>query len=85
MASVAPIPARPVRWYNLVAYGSNDVLGAGSMAVISTWILIFYTSFCGLSAAQATIIFGVARVLDAFTSPTIGYLSDNIGRRLARP
>jgi len=78
-------PARPVRWYNLLAYGSNDVLGAGSMAVISTWILIFYTSFCGLSAAQATIIFGVARVLDAFTSPLIGHLSDNLGRtRLAR-
>jgi oligogalacturonide transporter len=73
-------PARPVRWYNMLAYGSNDVLGAGSMAVISTWILIFYTSFCGLSAAQATIIFGVARVLDAFTSPTIGHLSDNLGR-----
>ncbi|MBB4154371.1 oligogalacturonide transporter [Sphingomonas jinjuensis] len=73
-------PTRPVRWYNLIAYGSNDVLGAGSMAVISTWILIFYTSFCGLSAAQATIIFGVARVLDAFTSPIIGHLSDSIGR-----
>lgn len=73
-------PGRPVRWYNLLAYGSNDVLGAGSMAVISTWILIFYTSFCGLSAAQATIIFGVARVLDAFTSPLIGHVSDNIGR-----
>ena len=58
-------PMRPVRWYNLIAYGSNDMLGAGSMAVISTWILIFYTSFCGLSAAQATIIFGVARMLDA--------------------
>ncbi len=82
--AAAPImptaPSRPVRWYNLLAYGSNDVLGAGSMAVISTWILIFYTSFCGLSAAQATIIFGVARVLDAFTSPMIGHLSDNIGR-----
>jgi oligogalacturonide transporter len=73
-------PARPVRWYNLAAYGSNDVLGAGSMAVISTWILIFYTSFCGLSASEATIIFGVARVLDAITSPTIGHLSDNLGR-----
>jgi oligogalacturonide transporter len=80
MASAVPVPSRSVRWYNLVAYGSNDVLGAGSMAVISTWILLFYTSFCGLSAAQATIIFGVARVLDAFTSPTIGHLSDNIGR-----
>jgi oligogalacturonide transporter len=71
---------RPVRWYNYLAYGSNDVLGAGSMAVISTWILIFYTSIAGLSAAEATIIFGTARVLDAITSPIIGHLSDNLGR-----
>ncbi len=74
-----PAPRRP-RWYNYLAYGSNDILGAGSMAVISTWVLFFYTTFCGLSAAQATLIFGVARVLDAVTSPTIGYISDNFGR-----
>jgi len=77
--SAALAPARRVRWYNYLAYGSNDVLGAGSMAVTSTWILLFYTSFCGLSASQATIIFGVARVLDAVASPTIGYISDRIG------
>ena len=66
-------PARPVRWYNLLAYGSNDVLGAGSMAVISTWILIFYTSFCGLSAAQATII-------SRWQSSHRGAMATNCGR-----
>lgn len=90
MASAAqPTAARPVRWYNYAAYGSNDILGAGSMAVISTWVLFFYTTFCGLSAAQATLIFGVARVLDAITSPTVGYISDRfggtaLGRRFGR-
>jgi len=85
MATTAPpttAPAaapRPVRWYNYAAYGSNDILGAGSMAVISTWVLFFYTTFCGLSAAEATLIFGVARVLDAVTSPTVGYISDRFG------
>jgi oligogalacturonide transporter len=73
-------PTRPVRWYNLGAYGLNDVLGGGSMTVIGTWILFFYTTFCGLSVAEATLIFGVARVLDAITSPLIGHLSDNLGR-----
>jgi len=72
-------PTRPVRWYNLAAYGMNDTLGAGSMTIVGTWILIFYTSFCGLSALQATAIFGIARVLDAFTSPLIGHLSDGFG------
>ena len=72
MTQAAIAPARPVRWYNFAAYGSNDILGAGSMAVISTWVLFFSTTFSGLSAAQATLIFGIARVLDAVASPTIG-------------
>nr|WP_246543731.1 MFS transporter [Novosphingobium profundi] len=74
---------------NFLAYGSNDVLGAGSMAVISGWVLIFYTQFCGLSAGEAATIFAVARVLDAFASPMIGYISDHfgataLGRRFGR-
>ena len=73
-------PTRPVRWYNMTAYGLNDILGGGSMTVIGTWILFFYTTFCGLSVAQATLIFGVARILDAIVSPLIGHMSDNLGR-----
>ena len=61
LQSFAPTGTRPVRWYNYAAYGANDVLGAGSMAVISGWILFFYTTFCGLQAWQAGLIFTVAR------------------------
>jgi oligogalacturonide transporter len=80
---------RPVRLGHYVAYGSNDILGAGSMAVISGWILFFYTTFCGLTAVQAAAIFATARLLDAFASPLIGYISDNfhrtrIGKKLGR-
>jgi oligogalacturonide transporter len=42
-------------------------------------VLIFYTQFCGLSAGQAATIFAVARILDAFASPMIGYISDHFG------
>lgn len=80
---------RPVHLRHYLAYGSNDVLGAGSMAVISGWVLIFYTQFCGLSAGQAALIFAVARILDAFASPIIGFVSDHfgataLGRRFGR-
>jgi len=75
----AVVTPRPVKLVNYLAYGSNDVLGAGSMAVISGWVLIFYTQFCGLSAGEAATIFAVARFLDAFASPMLGYLSDNFG------
>lgn len=89
MTDTARPQARPVRLVNYLAYGSNDVLGAGSMAVISSWVLIFYTQFCGLTAAQAATIFAVARILDAVASPVIGYISDNfgstwLGRRFGR-
>jgi len=81
--------ARTVRFGHYLAYGSNDFLGAGAMAVISGWILFFYTTFCGLTAVQAAAIFAIARMFDAVASPLIGYLSDhfhrtNAGRRFGR-
>ncbi|MFZ3483600.1 MFS transporter [Sphingomonas sp. 3-13AW] len=79
MAPSTHPPARPVRLVNYLAYGSNDVLGAGSMAVISGWVLFFYTTFCGLEAWQAGLIFTIARVLDAIASPILGHISDNMG------
>lgn len=79
LSEPARAASRPVRLRNYLAYGSNDVLGAGSMAVISGWVLIFYTQFCGLTAGQAATIFAVARILDAFASPMIGYISDHFG------
>ena len=80
---------RTVRFGHYLAYGSNDFLGAGAMAVISGWILFFYTTFCGFTAVQAATIFAVARLLDAVASPLIGYMSDHfhrtqLGRRFGR-
>lgn len=85
LGSFAPTGTRPIRWYNYAAYGSNDILGAGSMAVISGWVLIFYTTFCGLEAWEAGLIFTVARVLDAIASPLIGHFSDGLaGTKIGR-
>jgi oligogalacturonide transporter len=80
---------RTVRFGHYLAYGSNDFLGAGAMAVISGWILFFYTTFCGLTAVQAAAIFAIARMFDAVASPLIGFLSDHFhrtraGRRFGR-
>jgi oligogalacturonide transporter len=80
---------RRVRPGHLIAYGSNDFLGAGAMSIITAWILFFYTTYCGLTAAQAGLIFVAARLLDAFFSPVIGYISDHFhhtrfGQRFGR-
>ncbi len=81
--------ARQVKFGHYLAYGSNDFLGAGAMSIIGFWILFFYTTFCGLTAVQAAAIFTTARLLDAFFSPVIGYISDHfhrtwLGRRFGR-
>jgi oligogalacturonide transporter len=80
---------RKVKLINYLAYGSNDLFGAGAMAIISGWVLFFYTTFCGLSAVQATAIFAIARLLDAVFSPLVGHLSDHfyntrLGRKFGR-
>ncbi len=81
--------AREVKFGHYLAYGSNDFLGAGAMSIIGFWILFFYTTFCGLTAVEAATIFTTARLLDAFFSPVIGYISDHfhrtwLGRKFGR-
>jgi oligogalacturonide transporter len=81
--------ARQVRLGNYIAYGSNDFLGAGAMSIIGLWVTFFYTTYCGLTVAQAGIIVVAARLLDAFFSPLIGYISDHfhhtrLGRKFGR-
>jgi oligogalacturonide transporter len=77
--------ARPVKFGHYLAYGSNDFLGAGAMSIIGFWIFFFYTTFCGLTGVEAAAIFTTARLLDAFFSPVIGYISDHFHRtRLGR-
>jgi oligogalacturonide transporter len=74
---------------NYWGYGLGDFVGAGIPAVTSGWLIYFYTTFCGLSAASAGGLFGISRVFDAFTCPLIGYISDNlrhtwVGRKIGR-
>ena len=76
-------------WANYWGWGSGDMLGAGAQAVITGWLFYFFVTFCGLSAAEAGLILGLPRLLEAISCPVIGYLSDNlrhsrIGRRIGR-
>jgi oligogalacturonide transporter len=49
------------------------------MAVVAGWILFFYSTFCGLSAFEASLIFAISRLLDAVWSPLVGHISDHMG------
>ncbi len=62
-----------------LGYGVTDLFGGGAFAIIGTWLLFFYTTYCGLSVIEAGSIFAIARVIDALLSPIMGYVTDNFG------
>ena len=63
-----------------LAYGGGNLLGSGALAIAGIWLLYFYTTFCGLTLLEASVIFSVASIIDAISNPLMGYLSDNFGK-----
>lgn len=70
---------RRVGYATAIGYGVTDLFGGGAFAVIGTWLLFFYTTYCGLSVLEAGSIFAIARIIDAILSPVMGYITDNFG------
>ena len=54
-----------------------------------SWLLYFYTTFCNMPIAQATLIFSLATYLDVIMNPLMGFISDSfyktkLGRKFGR-
>lgn len=80
---------RKIGWINRIAYGSGNLIGSGALAISGAWLLYFYTSFCGLSVVQASLIFSVATYLDVIINPIMGFITDSfyktrLGRKFGR-
>lgn len=71
---------RKLTWSNVIGYACINFLGGGAQALVSAWLMVFYTSMCGMEAVQAGLIFTVTRLIDAVLNPIVGYISDNFGR-----
>lgn len=71
---------KPIKLKNMLAYGGGDFFGGGSFAVLGLWLMFFYTTYAGLSPAQAGGVIAIARLLDAFFDPLMGYVTDNFYR-----
>ena len=51
---------------------------------VMTWLLYFYTDVYGLSAAAASGVLFVARLIDAITDPLVGYVAERTRSRWGR-
>lgn len=70
----------PILLRHQLAYGGGNLLGSGALAISGAWLLYFYTTFCGLTLIQASLIFSIASIVDAISNPVIGHITDTFGR-----
>lgn len=80
---------RPISMLTSIGFGVTDLMGGGYGALVSAYLMFFYTTFCNLSALQAGSIVGLAKIVDSVTSIIMGRLSDEfyktrLGRRFGR-
>lgn len=66
------------------AYCGGDVGNNLIYQFASIYLLIFYTDVFGISAAQASTLFLVARVWDAINDPIMGVIADKTRTRFGR-
>ncbi|MBU1020112.1 MAG: MFS transporter, partial [Firmicutes bacterium] len=69
---------------NILSYAVGDLYGGGAFFIIGALFLVFLTDVAGLSPALAGTIILVGKLWDAFTDPTMGYISDNTKSRYGR-
>lgn len=81
-------PGKVNFWHSL-GFGTFSAFSAAMQGLITAWLLFFFTTFCGLTAAQGASIFLIGRIADAVASLLMGNLSDKfykyrLGRRFGR-
>ncbi len=63
---------------NYAGYALGDLANGLSFGMSSTFLLLFYTDVLGIAAAAAGTLFFIARMIDAFTDPLIGAMTDKL-------
>ncbi|AGF57100.1 oligogalacturonide transporter [Clostridium saccharoperbutylacetonicum] len=69
-----------IKLRNILGYSSINFLGSGAQGLMSAWLLLFYTTVCGLDPIKASSIFTIARLIDAVGNPVLGFISDGFGQ-----
>lgn len=58
-----------------LGYGAGNLVGSGALAISASWLTIFYTTYCGLTMAQATFIYSFALIFGVGGLSLLGMLS----------
>ncbi|MCO6559349.1 MAG: MFS transporter [Bifidobacterium sp.] len=74
---------------NAIGYGIGDIYGGGQLTLIGTYLVLFWTRFCGMSISVAQSVVGLSAIISGVAALSFGILGDNlyrfpIGRRFGR-
>lgn len=64
-----------------ISYGLGDLACSMVFNFMASYLLYFYTDVAGISVAAAGMIMSTARLIDAFSNPVVGVLSDKTRTR----
>lgn len=59
-----------------IGYGIGNIGNDMTFSLASSYFMVFYTNVLGVSAHAVGILFGIARIVDAFTDVGMGAISD---------
>lgn len=75
--------------WSALGFGAGDFFGGGQLALVTTYLALFWTRFCGMNISVAQGIIGTSAIISAVSALLFGVLGDNlyryrIGRRFGR-
>ncbi|MDR1939869.1 MAG: MFS transporter [Clostridiales bacterium] len=73
-----------ITFFSKLCYGMGEMSFGVTNTVISVYLMITLTDFLKIDAVWASVIVFTGIIVDAFTDPIIGYLSDNSGGKFGR-
>ncbi|RSX58502.1 MFS transporter [Bifidobacterium samirii] len=88
-AAVTRSDRRRITLPQAVGYGVGDFYGGGQLTIISTYLALFWTRFCGMDIATSQSVIGLSALVSALAALLFGVLDDNLyrynlGRRYGR-
>ena len=80
---------RKLTFWTRLGFGMGGMLNSGALTFTHSYMVLFLSTECGLSAGEAALISSIAIYLNAILCPLMGFVADNfyatkIGRIFGR-
>lgn len=80
---------RKITFWTRLGFGMGGMLNSGALTFTHSYMIMFLSTECGLSGAEAALVSSAAIYLNAVLTPVMGFISDNfyatkIGRIFGR-